>query len=143
MLEKLKEYQETIAIIVFFLGGFFWLDSQFPQKTDLESIKHELRGENAVLKCLLKKNMILVQDQIQASALEKTIKEKTDYLYVLSDRLDKVNMEGQGISPSMKQTLNETKEEVANKKDELRAVITRMQDTKNELERNICGEETS
>jgi hypothetical protein len=25
MLDKLKEYKELIAIIVFFLGGFIWL----------------------------------------------------------------------------------------------------------------------
>ena len=36
--------------------------------------------------------------------------------------------------------LTEAREEVAAKKDELKTVITRMQDTKNELERNICGE---
>lgn len=140
MLEKLKEYQELITIIVFFLGGFLWLETQFPQKTDLETVKQDLQKENAVLKCLLKKNMTLVQDQIQASALEKSIKEKSEYLYVLTEKLDKLKTEGQGVSPAMDLSLNETKEEVANKKNELRQVISRMQDTKNELERNICGE---
>lgn len=137
MLAKLKEYQELIAILVFFLGGFFWLESQFPQKTDLESVKTDLQKENAVLKCLLKKNMVLVQDQIQASALEKSIKEKNEYIYFLSEKL---KTDAETISPVMQFKLTEAREEVAAKKDELKTVITRMQDTKNELERNICGE---
>lgn len=137
MLAKLKEYQDLIAIIVFFLGGFFWLNNQFPQKTDLESVKHELQEENAVLKCLLKKNMMLVQDQIQASALEKNIKEKSEYIYFLSEKL---NTEGQTMSPVMQIKLNETKEEVAAQKDELKKVIAQMQEIKNQLEINSCGE---
>ena len=137
MLAKLKEYQELIAILVFFLGGFFWLESQFPQKTDLESVKTDLQKENAVLKCLLKKNMVLVQDQIQASALEKSIKEKNEYIYFLSEKL---KTDAETISPVMQFKLTEAREELAAKKEELKTVITRMQDTKNELERNICGE---
>lgn len=137
MLAKLKEYQELIAIIVFFLGGFFWLESQFPQKTDLESVKQELQQENSVLKCLLKKNMMLVQDQIQASALEKNIKEKSEYIYFLSEKL---NTEAQPMSPVMLLKLNEAKEDVAAKKDELKKVIARMQEIKNQLEINSCGE---
>lgn len=137
MLAKLKEYQELIAILVFFLGGFFWLESQFPQKTDLESVKTDLQKENAVLKCLLKKNMVLVQDQIQASALEKSIKEKNEYIYFLSEKL---KTDAKSMSPVMQLKLTEAREEVVAQKDDLKTVITRMQDTKNELERNICGE---
>lgn len=140
MLEKLKQYQEIITIIIFFLSGFFWLQNQFPQKDDLESVKKQLQGENAVLKCLLKKNMILVQDQIQANSLEKTIKEKTEFAEILSKQLDSISSKVQGVSPAMQNRLNETREDLANQKDELKKVITRMQDTKNELERNICGE---
>jgi hypothetical protein len=143
MMDKLKQYQEIIAIIVFFLSGFFWIESQFPQKSDLDSVKKELQAENAVLKCLLKKNMILVQDQIQASTLEKSIKEKTEYLYVLSEKLNKIGSDAQTLSPAMQITLSETKDDVANQKEALKVVIARMQDTKNELERNICGEGAS
>lgn len=137
MLDKLKQYQEIITIIVFFLGGFFWLNNQFPQKVDLESVKQQLQSENAVLKCLLKKNMMLVQDQIQASALEKNIKEKSEYIYFLSEKL---NSEGQTMSPVMQIKLNETREEVAAQKDELKKVIAQMQEIKNQLEINSCGE---
>ena len=103
-------------------------------------MKKQLQGENAVLKCLLKKNMILVQDQIQANSLEKAIKEKTEFAEILSKQLDNINSKVQGVSPAMQNRLNETREDLANQKEELKKVITRMQDTKNELERNICGE---
>lgn len=138
MLEKIKQYQEMISIIIFFLGGFFWLQNQFPQKDDLESVKHQLQRENAVLKCLLKKNMILVQDQIQANSLEKSIKEKSEFAEILSKQFDNANTEG--VSPAMRGRLNETNEALTNQKEELKKVIARMQETKNELERNICGE---
>lgn len=138
ILDKLKQYQDIIGIVIFFIGGVFWIQNQFPQKADLESVKTELQKENAVLRCLLKKNMMLVQDQIQASALEKSIKEKNEFADILAKQLDKMSAEG--VSPAMVNRLNETKEEIANKKEELKAVILRMQSTKNELEINSCGE---
>ena len=138
MLDKLKQYQEIITIVIFFLSGFVWLHTQFPQKDDLETVKKQLQGENDILKCLLKKNMILVQDQIQANTLEKAIKEKSEFVEILSKQLAKTGAEG--VSPVMQNRLDETREDLANKKEELKAVVTRMQDTKNELERNICGE---
>jgi hypothetical protein len=135
VLDKLKEYKDVISIVIFFLGGFFWVQSELPKKDDLEAVKQELLTKNKVLKCLLKSNMTLVQNQIQASSLEKTIKEKQDYL-VLSDKFPVENM-----SPAMKATLNELNEDVTNKKAELRAVIMRMQNTRSDLEKNICGED--
>lgn len=135
MLAKLKEYKDVISIVIFFLGGFFWIQNELPKKNDLEAVKQELLAKNKVLKCLLKSNMTLVQDQIQASSLEKNIKEKQDYL-ILSDKFPEESM-----SPAMKSTLNELREDVANKKEELKTVIMRMQNTRSDLEKNICGEE--
>ena len=56
-LEKLKQYKEIIAIIIFFLGGFFWLQAEFPNKSDL-------RSEVGSLNCQLKSYMLLTQLQI-------------------------------------------------------------------------------
>jgi hypothetical protein len=140
ILDKLKQYQDIIGIVLFFLGGFFWIQTQFPQKSDLESVKQELQKENGILRCLLKKNMVLVQDQIQASALEKNIKEKNEFADILARQLDKMSSGTEGVSPAMQSRLDETREEIANKKEELKAVILRMQTTKNELEINSCGE---
>ncbi len=135
MLDKLKEYRDVISLVIFFLGGFVWIQNELPKKDDLEAVKQELLIKNKVLKCLLKSNMMLVQDQIQANALEKTIKEKQDYLG-LSDQLRE-----QDMSPAMKATLAEFKEDIANKKKQLTDVVARMETTKSDLERNICGEE--
>ena len=56
-LEKLKQYKEIIAITIFFLGGFFWLQAEFPNKSDL-------RSEVGSLNCQLKSYMLLTQLQI-------------------------------------------------------------------------------
>ena len=85
MLDKLKEYKELITIIVFFLGGFTWLNAQFPTKADLESAKIDLKSAISYQDCLGERYMKLVQSQIdrqeiqvQVQGLDREIKEGSD-----------------------------------------------------------------
>ena len=43
MLAKLKEYKELTAIIVFFLGGFLWLEREFDRHPTRGDLKVETR----------------------------------------------------------------------------------------------------
>ncbi|MEI7457612.1 MAG: hypothetical protein WCK93_12910 [Nitrosomonadales bacterium] len=66
MLERLKEYKELIAIIAFFLGGFFWLQSQYPNKS-------EVKDEFNSIRCQLNSYMKLTQLQIRSQELDKQL----------------------------------------------------------------------
>lgn len=87
MIEKLKEYKEIITIIVFFLGGFVWLEAKFPQKSDLTY-------EIDYLNCRLTKQMELTQTQLRFNTLYQEYVECDRQISMFSNVI---------LSPAMKQ----------------------------------------
>ena len=51
---RLKEYKEFIAILVFFMGGFFWIYGFFATKDQVK-----------VLQCLTNNNIALIECRMQ------------------------------------------------------------------------------
>ena len=137
MFAKLKQYKEFIAILVFFLGGFFWLDSQFPKKSDLETqiggVSDDLSGQIVNLQCLLKKYMKLTQLQINAQTKEKTIDNLRQSVESLSD------IEPDLLSPQMRQILNGFAEELETEKAALSKIASDIEDIQGELKLQSCG----
>lgn len=132
MLEKLKEYKELIGIIVFFLGGFFWIQAQYPTKTDLKS-------SVGVLNCMLDKYMMLTQLQIRGSDLERQIQEKVSQI----DSYGNVpNATAATLSPAMLEELEAKKDDLATNRSELKANTAEMQKINDELQRDVCRKVT-
>jgi flagellar motor component MotA len=126
MLEKLKEYKELIAIIVFFIGGFIWLTSQFPTKNDLTS-------EINSLNCLLEKYMTLTQLQIQNQEFEKQAQK-------LADRICQMRIDGQKapLTPAMKFELEQMESELDHNQTEHRTNTKEIEGILAQLARNVC-----
>ena len=130
MLEKLKEYKELIAIIVFFLGGFIWLDTQFPTKSDL-------KAEIASLNCLLEKYMTLTQLQVRGQELEKQTQELARRISEVLP--DDISGSSSPLSPAMKLEFEQLKSDHAANRDALRSNKTEMKKIQDELARHVCG----
>lgn len=136
MLEKLKEYKELLGILVFFLGGFFWIQNQFnqfPTKTDL-------RAEVRVLNCLLEKYMLLTQLQIRGRDLERQVQELTGQVNAAADDQDPSRPP---MSPAMRQELEAKRQDLAALRGDLKTNTAQIQKTGDELGRNACGRVTS
>lgn len=129
MLEKLKEYKEVIAIIIFFLGGFFWLEGEFPKKSDLNS-------EIGSVKCLLEKYMTLTQLQIRRQELDKQIQEINDHIKLFPAIS---NAGSPPLTPAMAQELDEKKSDMSGKKKDFKENKFAMEKIVDELARNVCG----
>ncbi|MBL8028908.1 MAG: hypothetical protein JNL74_20960 [Fibrobacteres bacterium] len=127
MITKLKEYKELIAILVFFLGGFFWLNNRFSTKSDLQQ-------EIASLNCMLEKYMLLTQNQIRVQTLEKEINETNSKLSLMMNTNG-----GVSLSPAMEYEIGETKNQLTQKKSELSKCQSTIQDICLDLQRNSCG----
>lgn len=126
MLEKLKEYKEIVAIIVFFLGGFMWLNNQFPTKNDLKS-------EIGSLNCLVEKYMTLTQLQIRGQELVK----QTELLATqIFDR--EANHAEAPLSPAMQFELSQLKSDYEHNRREYRTNNTEIEKILDELARNVC-----
>lgn len=128
MLQKLNEYKEIIAIIVFFLGGFFWLEGEFPKKSDLNS-------EIGSVKCLLEKYMTLTQLQIRGQELDKQIQELNDQIKLFPA----IANSGPSLTPAMAQELDDKKSDMSGKKNDFKANKVAMEKIVDELARNVCG----
>lgn len=129
MLEKLKEYKELIAIIVFFLGGFFWLQSEFPSKNDLKS-------QLKVINCQLDSYMQLTQLQISSQEQEKQL---NDLLKKLSEAPpDDNSKKGVSISPAMRVELEQLRVDYTERRNQLGVTTAAMAKIKDELARGVC-----
>ncbi len=129
MLEKLKEYKEIISLVLFFLGGVYWMQNQFPTKKDL-------KVEIGVLNCLLDKYMLLTQLQIRGRDLERQAQELTNQVTVFADDGDPSRP---AMSPAMRQDLEARRQELSGLRADLKANSTDIKKTSDELARNVCG----
>ncbi len=130
MLDKLKEYKELIAIIVFFIGGFFWLQSQYPNKTDLKL-------ELATVRCQLSKYMEMTQMQIRNQNLEKQLldlKKKLSKVPSSNGRQSEIP-----LSPAMQLEIQYMKDAYKTKKKQLEQLENNMIKLRDELARGACG----
>ncbi len=128
MLEKLNQYKELIAIIVFFLGGFFWIESEFPNKSDL-------KAELSSVHCLLEGYMKLTQLQIRNQEFEKQIAD-------LGKRLSTAPENGTNalpLSPAMHQEFEQLRSDLADKRNDMKINAAQITQVRDELARNVCG----
>ena len=125
MLDRLKEYKEIIAIAVFFIGGFMWIENQYPKRSDLD-----------VLSCLVREYMTLTQQQIRASDLEKEIAELAEAL-TSQGRV----ASAEPLSPALQMEFERRQHELADYYDELRRNETAMRETTERLQRHSCGDQ--
>lgn len=130
MLEKLKEYKELIAIIVFFLGGFFWLQTEFPSKSDM-------KVELVSIRCLLDGYMKLTQLQILSQEQDKQVSELRRKLSEAPP--DDTRGGGLSISPAMRAEFEQLKVDYKARRDQLGQTASDMAKIRDELARGVCG----
>jgi hypothetical protein len=130
MLEKLKEYKELVTIVVFFLGGFFWLQAEFPNKSDL-------KAELASMRCLLDNYMKLTQLQILSQEQEKQVNELWRQLSEAPP--NDTGKSGLSISPAMKVGLEKLKSEHTARTNQLRQTTSDMAQIRDNLARSVCA----
>ena len=126
MLDKLKEYRDLIGLVVFFLGGFFWIQSQFPTKTDLSS-------QLGVVKCQLKSYMSLTQDELHAQDLTGKIQD-------IDQQLAAFSASGEQLSPSVTAILTQKKSDRDGYLNDLTATNNQMLSISQSLQRQECGQ---
>ncbi|HEY1963144.1 MAG TPA: hypothetical protein VGG69_12045 [Rhizomicrobium sp.] len=124
MLDKLNQYKEVITLVVFFLGGFFWIENQFPTKIDLTK-------QIGVLKCELDNYMKLTQLQIRSRDLEKSVQAlDTDLeMPVAAD-----------IPPSFRDVIESKKSQRTEDVAALKVVNDQIASIFTDLGRQICGQ---
>lgn len=141
MLAKLNQYKEFISILVFFLGGFFWIDSQYPKKSDLvallEKVDDNLGRQVKSVACLLGQYMLLTQLQLTAQETEKRIETLTEDLIQSLDSGD--NVEVVSLSGAMLIEREEMVDNLGKARDALADIAKNISNVRGELERNICG----
>lgn len=141
MLSKLKEYKEFVAILVFFLGGFFWIDSEFPKKSDVTSVRDGLSNQVTTLECMLKQYMRLTQLQLGAQQTEKRIRELRDQWLERQDST--AGLQPAELSPAMRHELNELKEQLDAERSLLNEISGEIREVNEDLKLQTCGTVTS
>lgn len=130
LLGTLNDYKEVLSIIVFFLGGVWWIQDRFPTKTDLNSNVN-------FIKCQLKEYMELTQQQIkheQASASLAEVVQELGSPMALQRAVE--------LSPSMQQMIAGFKDKETYFRSEVDASSTAMSNINDNLARGICSGES-
>jgi hypothetical protein len=113
VLQKLKDYKEVIALIVFFLGGFTWIQKNFPDKTYLDDRIKAQGSKIATLECLLSHN-------INATDAQLKMKIHSDDIEKFRARSATLNHKSPAtLSEDEKNELDELKRSIENARDDL------------------------
>ncbi|SEA59322.1 hypothetical protein [Rubrimonas cliftonensis] len=146
MLERLKAYKEFIAILLFFAGGFAWMERTYLSRDSLSGVERQLAGLDArlaehariedvqTLSCLLNAYMLLTQRQMRAMDVERMIAENTRALTAPFEAVAEA-----ARSPAMMIEFERKQDELGALRAERRALRQAMADTTDRLERHECG----
>jgi hypothetical protein len=129
LLSKLNDYKEIITIVVFFLGGVWWIQNRFPTKTDLES-------QLSVLHCQLDKYMRLTQLQFRNRQLSAQL-DDLDRQLAASGPTGNVP-----LSPALTEMLNEARKQRDDVRAKLDSTANEMQTINDDLAREVCGRQS-
>ena len=147
-LEKLKQYKEFIAIIIFFLGGFFWLQAEFPNKSDLNAqvglLNTNLKTEVGSLNCLLDSYMLLTHLQISvmetASEIQNLENDKQDIEgYLPKD--PNVDEDANGQTKMLIDMKKKVESDITEKGSVIKGYRTSMEEVNLSLKTNKCREQ--
>lgn len=130
MLEKLNQYKEIITIMVFFLGGFIWMENQFPTKTYLSS-------QVKLLSCELQEYMKITQLEDRELNLQNEIQDRNGEIQALS--ASGTDPHG-ALSPIVEQELAARNLQVTNDTNELNQDNVASQATWNDIEAQKCAQ---
>lgn len=140
MLSRLKEYRDFIAILVFFLGGFFWIDNEFPKKTDLKTevgtVEQNLTSQVTELQCIVDQYMRLTQLQIRARELEKDLDRAWSDWEESQAML--ASAQPANLSPAMQRELDLLNAEKNKLHDDLDETLGAIDEVRLALERQSC-----
>jgi hypothetical protein len=131
-LAKLNEYRDVIALMVFFLGGLWWIQGQFPTKTDLNNQQASLKLQIKVLNCQLDKYMRMTQLQLRSQTLDSKITR-------LNQQLDQMPIGGAHLSPAIEEQRDNLRKEHDDLSKQFETTASEMQTINDELARNVCG----
>lgn len=144
MLATLKAYKEFLAILVFFAGGFAWIESRYTAHEDFSGLSDTMNGvrqematqrDVARLKCLLTEYMTLTHLQIRAQDLEKEIERLTGDL---SDpRLASADLEA---NPALMMVVADHEERLRMTRGDLKEVNDEITRVTEALQRHECEE---
>lgn len=122
MLDRLKEYKELIAIMIFFLSGFLWIQ--------------DLKSQVSVLGCLLEEYMTLTQLQISHQQKEREVER-------LSRQINAFPTAAGGdlpaLSPAMKQELANLVNDREEAQGKLKRIQSDMESIRDKLQKHACG----
>jgi hypothetical protein len=130
LLDVLNECKEVIALLVFFLGGVWWIQDRFPTKTDLQS-------RLALIKCELDDYMQLTQLQVRHEQLSGQLAQLDQQLGSATTVRTSV-----ALSPSLQQMLSGLQTQRGQLQIQADAASAAMQKLNDDLARNLCAKET-
>ena len=151
MLDKLREYKEIIAIVIFFAGGFTYLNTNFPDKddltssqnqlgTDIKRAKSDLQSQVKIQQCLLEKYMLLTQLQMRGYQLERTIAAmSTRHAEARKVKTNDPETWAR-LSPAMKNDFEDLQVTLRRSNEDLQSTVEEMEQLSEELQMHVCAE---
>jgi hypothetical protein len=127
--KTLGAYKELIAIVVFFFGGFAYLDANYPSKTEFQTTN-----------CLLKTYMLITQLQLRNYQLEKSISRLRPSVKDYDDLKNQQPAVWAQLTKGMKADVEVMRAELLDSEKELQKVLERIREEKDGLQMHKCGE---
>lgn len=132
VLARLKEYKEIITLFTFFLGGYLWMQKEFPSKSYVDSKIESATSSISSLNCLLNKNISSLDAQLQIKIHTDNIERFTVKIGILSKKLES------GLTEFELESRNNLIREVENEKDALKKEISRSSQALNSFKTGGC-----
>jgi hypothetical protein len=112
MLDVLHKYKEMITLMVFFMGGFFWLQREYASKNELTQQLSLTNQRIARLNCLLEANIDGVTAQLKLRILPVSIEQAEFKLATLQANVTSMSPVHQDLLQSAKRQLEIYRDEL-------------------------------
>lgn len=125
-LDKLSEYKEFIAILIFFLGGFFWVFGFFATKKQVTD-----------LTCVLEQNVQMLRGKMEYQFFNDLLEENKNQLRETRSKIRTAKENGQPIS-TLEDGADDFKDQRSTLKADRDKFKVKMEEALENLTKNNC-----
>ncbi len=136
---EFREYKEIITLVVFFLGGLFWLQRTYPDRDYVDSKVSHVDSKISQLNCLLTKNIEALDTQQRVSSHKAIVDKDTLMIFMFKMKEASLVQRQASLSQEDQENSQNMIREAQREQDEVTRLTAVAEDLTKSFKVGVCG----